>query len=90
MSKSPPPDPSTTVGDQIKHLLAEYIHNTLGTELPPMVGAFTIVGEYTDSFTGSLRFVSFNDTALPPWQEIGLLQTRLSIVLDQVVKKKGL
>ncbi len=66
-----------TIGDEIKHMLGLHMQKQLKTDLPPMIGAFTLIGEYTDPDTGRPMYVSLTASDLAPWVEIGMLETRL-------------
>ncbi len=84
-------EPNTvTVGDQLKALLAADIQHRIGTDLPPMIGAFSLVAEYTGG-TGQVSFLSLTDADLPPWQELGLLETRMAILktgMDAAIRRR--
>lgn len=67
----------TAIGDQIKHLVGLHMQRQLKTDLPPMIGAFTLTGEYTDPDTGRPKYVTLTAADLAPWTEIGLLEARL-------------
>ena len=69
----------TSIGDRLKSLISDDIQERTGSDLPPMIGAFSLVAEYTDA-TGRRQFLSLTDESLPPWQELGLLETRLSVL----------
>lgn len=67
------------VGDRLKQIIARDIQIRTGSDLPPMIGAFTFVAEFTDD-KGKRQFICITDMSLPPWQEIGLLETRLNAI----------
>ena len=69
-----------SVGDQIKNLLATDIQKRFGSDLPPMIGAFTLIAEATDGDTGDGRFLSLTDNNLSLWLEMGMLKARLKTV----------
>lgn len=71
------PEQLVSIGDQIKHLLGLHMQARLKTDLPPMIGAFTLIGEYTDPDTGRPKYVTLTAGDLAPWTEIGLLEARL-------------
>lgn len=73
--------PRQFVGDRLKQIISEDIQIRTGSELPPMIGAFTFVAEFTDE-KGKRQFICITDLSLPPWQEIGLLETRLTAIKD--------
>jgi len=66
-----------TIGDQIKHMLGLHMQQQLKTDLPPMIGSFTVIGEYTDPDTGRAKYMTLTASDLAPWTEIGLLESRL-------------
>ena len=74
------------IGDQIKHMLAADMQKRMGTDMPPMIGAFTLIAEYTDPETGELSYLSFSDMNIPAWTEIGLLEARLATCKQEWVK----
>lgn len=75
-----PTDPTCTrIGDRVKYLIAHDIQARIKSDLPPMIGAFSFVAEYTTE-KGTVNFLTLTDGDLLPWQELGLLETRLAIL----------
>ncbi len=72
-----------SVGDQLKRILAADMQRRTGTDLPPMIGAFSLVAEYTNE-EGKVAYLTVTDLSLPPWQELGLLETRLAILKSRM------
>ncbi len=70
---------SLTVGDKLKRMISEHLQERTESELPPMIGAFSLVAEFTND-EGHRQYLCLTDANLPPWQEIGLLETRLNVL----------